>query len=316
VVASPVRPVSTEYFLTLLRAFTPADDLQSFAAEFIDGTVLPEVLHSHRIEKEGEAWRVTMRAIQQMPYRYHYKIVPIDRGRFDVVREAEEEIPVRSSVFVVPFEFEPLHLWIRGDTGARHQDRFGLLLRDAAVEYTLHMTPEPKRFWINRNDQVLGYFYEKDQNPRRALFDQGLQAEAAGQRSAAEQLYEQALALPESAEDVDTARIEIARARLLLDLGEDEEAAAALERARRSSQDAETLAVLQARLDVQVGRYLEAFQSLSRIHCPLGSPNGPDASALLAISVHALGRKEDFAAALRKARRLGVDVEALAGAAL
>jgi hypothetical protein len=314
VIASPARQVSTEYFLMLLRAFTPAEDLQSFEEEFIDGTVLPEVLLSYQIKKEGETWSVKIRATQQIPYRYHSKIVPIDRGRFDVVREAEEEIPVRSSVFVVPFEFEPPHLWIKGDTGVRHQDHLGLLLRGAAVQYTLHTTPEPQRLWINRNDQVLGFFYEEDQNPRRALFYKGLQAEAAGQRSATEPLYEQALALPESAQDVDTARIETARARLLLDLGEDEKAAEALDRARRSSRDAETLAVLQARLDVRLGRYLEAFQSLSPIRFPAGSPNTPEAGALLAISAHALGRKEDFAKALRKARRLGVDVEALAGA--
>lgn len=302
-VESSGKAVSTEDFLATLRSFTAAD-LRSFADEFIDGTVLPKVLYSYQIEDQN----LKMRIVQQMPYRFHSKIVPMDRGGFDTVRQAEEEIPVRSSVFAAPYEVEPVPVWTRIHAGANPE---GMLLQGASSEYTVLFSPAPQRAWIDRKSQVFALFFEEKTKPRSFLFEEGLRAAAAGQAGVAESCFDRALELPESPQDADTAGIEVARVRLLLDRGRDEDAAGALDRARRSSRNAESLTLLQARLDVRRGRNAEAFRALSHIVESPGSPDAAEAAALLAIAAKALGRTEESAQALRMAWRMEVDVDAL-----
>ena len=105
------------------------------------------------------------------------------------------------------------------------------------------------------------------------------------------------------------ARIESSRALLLMDLDRDEEADAAIGRARRVVRDDLRLDRMQARLDVRRGRYEKAYQLLRRGD----RRNVLDAQdyALLAVSARETGHTKEYEEALKKAKENGADVSAL-----
>jgi predicted Zn-dependent protease len=106
------------------------------------------------------------------------------------------------------------------------------------------------------------------------------------------------------------ARIELARARLFLEQGRDQEAADALDKAGRTYQDDEEFKLLQARLDVRRGDYPKAFQRL-RKGLKTGDLYSIEGYTLLAIAARETGHGEEFEKALKKARESGADVDAL-----
>lgn len=319
--------ISTEDFFSLIERITTTD-LKGFTDQFVYGTGLPEVLYSYRFEKKGESWRVRGEARQQTPNRYRYKVVKTPRGTFDVAREAVRQIDVRQSALVVPVEiavFDPKQG--KGRDGANASIRGNIFVKGESTEFSIDVEHEPKAFWLDRKAKVFGRFFDESRHPKRMLAFQGLKAAAAGKLDEAAALYERALATeeppPDSGETVYyqdvqgsrramNARIELSRARLLLEQGKDEEAEAALDKAQRVFKDDEEFKLLQARLDVRRGDYPKAFQRL-RKGFKTGDLYSSEGYVLLAIAARETGHAEEFEKALKKAREAGADVDTLAG---
>ncbi|HEY7213661.1 MAG TPA: M1 family aminopeptidase, partial [Thermoanaerobaculia bacterium] len=318
--------ISTEDFLSLIERISTTD-LKPFADEFVYGTGLPEVLYSYRFEKGDKGWLIKGEARQQTPNRYRYKAVRLAQGTYDVARETVQQLDVQQSALVVPVEiatYDPKQPKGKGKDGANSTVRGNILVKGESTEFAIDVEHEPKAFWLDRKARVFGRFFDEQRHPKRLLTFQGVKAAAAGHADEAEELYRKALETeeppPETGETVYyqdlqlarrimNARIELARARLLLDQGKEQEAEAALDRSQRFYKDDEEFQLLRSRLDVRRGDYKKAFQRLLK---GLGSLSG-EGYALLAIAAHETDHSVAFEDAAKKARENGADLTVLAG---
>jgi tetratricopeptide (TPR) repeat protein len=323
--------ISTEDFISLIERIT-ATDLQPFAEQFVYGTGLPEVLYRYRYEKQGDRWVVKGEARQQTPHRFRYKVVQPAAGRFDVTREAIQQIDVRQSTLVVPVEieiFDPEKPKGKGRDGANATIRGNIMLKGESTPFEIAVEKEPRGFWMDRRAKVFGRFFDESRNPKRVLFFQAVKTSADGKPEEAAALFDRALKTeepPPDSEDtvywqsiqwarrVMNAQIELGRARLFLDQGKDDQAEASLDRAKLLAEGDEHK-LLQARLEVRRARYDKAFRQL-RKGLTEGELGG-EGYALLAVAAHAAGHPEEYEKALKRARESGADVAALmtAGAA-
>jgi len=321
--------ISTEDFLSLIERIATTD-LKAFADEFVYGTGLPEILYSYRFEKQGDGWVVKGEARQQTPNRFRYKVVQLPKGTFDIARESVQQIDVRQSVLVVPVEiaiYDPRQAKGKGKDGANSTIRGNVLIKGESTEFAIDVEHEPKAFWLDRKAKVFGRFFDERRHPKRMLTFQGVKAVAAGKLDEADELYRKALETeeppPETGETVYyqdlqwarrvmNARIELARARLLLDQGKEHEAEEALDGSQRFYKGDEEFKVLQSRLDIRRGDYQKAFQRL-RKGLKSGDLSSSEGYALLAVAARETGHPEDFQEALKKARENGTDLTVLAG---
>jgi hypothetical protein len=325
------KDISTADLLSMIERIT-STDLTSFAGQFIYGTGLPEVLYSYRFAKkpDGKGWVVQGEARQHTTHRFRYKVVTTSGGTFDVAREAVHELDPDRSTLVVPVEvevYDPQKPKGEGKDGANGAIRGNILVKGESSPFTLEVATEPKGFWLDREARVFGLFFDEARSPKLVLFYAGLKAAYAGRSDEAVELYEKALATEEPPPDTGAVswklmqrfrrylngRIELSRCRLLIDRGQDEEAAAALGRARRGvGGDDGELALLQTRLDVRRGDYAKAFRRLRKGVSDEGDLENGEGYALLAIAARATGHAEELEKALKKARESGVDVALLA----
>jgi len=316
--------ISTEDFLSLIERITAAD-LKPFADQYVYGTGLPEVLYSYRFEKQGGRWVVKGEARQQTPHRFRYRVVQPAPGRFDVTREAVQQLDVRQSALVVPVEiaaYDPKQGKGKGPDGANATVRGNLLLKGESTAFEIPVESEPKRFWLDRRARVFGRFFDESRSPKRVLFFEAVKAVAAGRQEEARALFDRAAAAEEPAAEegayyadvqwsrrLMNAQIELGRARLLLDQGKDDEAEAALGKSARFLDDTGEFKLLQSRLAVRRGSYDKAFRQLRK------EDLGSEGYALLAVAARASGHGEDYEKALKKARERGADVATLIAAA-
>jgi len=340
--ASSGKNISTEDLFAMVEHVT-STELDDFSRQFVYGTGLPEVFYTYKFEKNGDGWVVKGQARQETPFHFRYKVVRTDRGTWDVPGEAIRRIDVQKSSLVVPVEievFDPRQNEGEGKDGANETVRGHVLLKGEATDFAIDVEHEPKAFWLDRKARVFGLFHDGMRSPKKAVYSMASRASAEERKDEAEKLFAQALDMKESAEEVkagklnalwaDThwadvqwsdiqrtrrlldARIEASRALLLMDLGKDDEADAAIGRARRVVRDDLRLDQLQARLEVRRGRYEKAYQLLHR-----GDKYellGAQEYALLAIAARETGHTEDFEKAFRKAKENGVDVTLLTAA--
>ncbi len=318
--------ISTEDFIALLERIT-STDLEPFATQFIYGTGLPEVLYDYHFEKQGTGWVVKGEARQQTPNRFHYKVVQPAAGRFDVAREAVQQIDVQRSTLVVPVEievFNPEKPKGKGKGGANATIRGNIMLKGESTAFEIAVENEPRGFWLDRRSKVFGRFFDKKLHPKRVLFFQGVKAAANNKPEDAKALFDRALGMEEPPPDTDdtvywqqiqyarrvmNAQIELGRARLLLDQGQDEQAEASLGRAEHILGDSGEFKLLRSRLEVRRGNSDKAFRQLRK---KLDDDDlDAEGYALMAVAAHAGGHTEEYERALKKARASGVDVAAL-----
>jgi len=284
---------------------------------------------------EGK-WKVQGEARQQAPYRFRYKVVKTGGG-FDVARERLDQIEVASSTLVVPVEIE-VHDPSRekgkakgkkGETVANARVRGNIVLQGEKTDIAIDLDHEPKAFWLDRHEEVFGRFFNESRTPKRVLFYQGLDAAAAGKAREAEALFGKALAaevfvgessekrfMKQAAKILD-AQIDLSRARLFLDQGQDAEAQAALDRAHRvlgayGGWVEEDLKILQSRLEMRRGVYDKAFKRLRKGLLKSGNLDSTEGYVLLAIAAQATGHKEELEEAMKQARENGADLTSLA----
>jgi hypothetical protein len=323
------RTISTADLLSLIERITTTD-LKSFSDQFIYGTGLPEVLYTYRFEQTGSGWAVKGEARQQTPHRYRYKVVKTDRGTFDIARETVQQIDIQQSKLVVPVEievFNPKRPKSKSKNGANATVRGNLLLQGESTIIAIDgLEHEPKAFWLDRNARVFGRFFDENRHPKRMLIFQGVKAAAAGKPNEAEAFYKRALETEEPPPDtgetvyyqdlqwarrIMNARIELARTRLLLDQGKEEDAEKALDRAQRFYSDSQEFKVLKARLEVRRGDYQKAFQRLRKGLLRDGEIDSTEGYVLLAIAAKATSHQTEFDEAIKEARQNGADLAAL-----
>jgi len=195
----------------------------------------------------------------------------------------------------------------------------------------LEFDETPAVFWLDRDQEVFGRFFNTDRWPRRSSYYRGLDLDAAGDADGARETFERALAadvaiVPEGWEDyfhdvnVETegerfdARIYLALVRLDLDAGRLDDARAGLELAREQikSRDrwllAESLLVLESRLELLSGDTKAAHRRLKKGVLGQRGIDTPETWALLAVSAHQVGDTEVFDRAVERAVELGVDL--------
>ena len=335
------RPVSTEDFFNLIERIT-GTNLDAFARQYVYGTGLPEVYYTYRFEPAGEGkWVVRGEARQQAPYRYRYRVVKTGRG-LDVSRERLDQIQVADSSLVVPVEIaiydvsrDPAKVnKLDGKVVPNATARGHILLRGEKTDIEIPLDQEPKDFWLDPQQAVFGRFFNESHNPKRVLFHQGMDAAAAGRAGDAEALFTRALA---AEVEVTTnpmasllrdegqirrqgklldALIELNRARLFLDQGDDAQAQPAFDRARKalapySSWFQEDLKVIESRLDIRRGDYDKAFKRLNKGLLRRGTLDSTESFILLAIAAQATGHTAELKEATEAAKENGADLALL-----
>jgi len=326
--ANAGRTLSTEELLALIGQVTGTDP-SAFAAQFIYGTGMPEVYYNYRFERAPKGgWIVKGEARQQSTSRPAYRLVKNERGAFDLRREGVERASVADSVLAVPADiaiFDPA--LAKGspakDPPANAMFKGTILLRGERTEFAIPVEQEPKGFSLDRLSEVFGSFYDETRHPKRVALYQGISAAATGRAAEAEALFAKALAaadepmprdmpwaMIQSAHRVLNAQIEIARARLYVELGRDQEARSTLDRAGILS-DSEEFLLLESRLDLRAGDLDKVFRRLDREVLDKRRIDSLEGVMLLAVAAHTTGHAEPFEQAARKARDRGADLSLL-----
>jgi tetratricopeptide (TPR) repeat protein len=216
-----------------------------------------------------------------------------------------------------------------GIYGANRVVQGNIRLQGESTEFAIDVPHEPKKFWLDRDHRVFGSFLSQERHPKLFLLLQGHKAATSGDPDAAAALYEQALKVKEPPPDDGRTvyyenlkrqerwldgQIELSRARLFLDRGDEAAADSALDRAQRAlGDDNETIRVLRARLEVRRGDYERAYKRLRKGVIASETLDTSEAYVLLAIAAQKTGNTEDFAKALKWAKETGADLAALGG---
>jgi hypothetical protein len=324
------RTISTEDLFSLIETVT-STDLDPFTAQYVYGTGLPEVLYRAGFEKTADGWLVKGTARQQTPHRFRYKVVPTERGTFDVVRTAARQVDVATSTIVVPVTIAVYNPGAgrAGKDGANGAVKGNIVLKGETTEFAINVKYEPKRLWLDKDRRVFALFLNEARNPKWFQYLQGQTAAVAGDPAAAAAFYDKALAAKEpppddgrtvTYEDLKSqerrlnAWIELSRARLHLDHGDEAAAAAAIGRAQRTlGEDDPMVRVLRARLEIRRGDYEKAYRRLRKGILAYEALDTSEAYVLLAVAAQKSGHADDFLRALKWARDTGADVSVLTG---
>ena len=324
--------ISTEDLFAMIGKVASAD-LQPFADQYVYGTGLPEVYYDFKFEKNGagDGWLVKGTARQHTPHRFRYKVVATDTGSFDVVRQAAGQVDVKTSALVIPVTVAVVDPkgGKKGLYGANAAVKGNLLLKGETADFEIPVPYEPKKFWLDKDHRVFGYFLSEERHPKWFFLLQGEKAVAAGELDKAAALFERALAAKEPPPDDGrtvyydslkwqertlNGRIELSRARLFLDRGDEAKAEESLGKAGRAlGDDDDTLQVLRARLEIRRGDFEKAFRRLRKGVLGTEDLDTSEAYALLAIAAQKAGHADDLAKALKRAKETGADVAVLSG---
>lgn len=323
------RTISTEDLFSMIETVT-STDLAPFAAQYVYGTGLPEVLYSARFEKTADGWLVKGTARQQTTQRMRYKVVPTQQG-FDVVLKAAQQVDIEASTVVVPVTigiYDPGAGKV-GRDGTNGAVKGNIVLKGETTEFEIDVKHEPRRLWLDKDRRVFASFLDESRHPKWFNYLQGQTAALAGDSAAASAFYDKALAAKEPPPDNRrsvtyddlkrrerqlNAWIELSRARLQLDQGDENSAAAAIGRAQRTlGEDHTTVRVLRARLEIRQGDYEKAYRRLRKGVITSETLETSEAYVLLAVAAQKSGHADDFLRALKRARDTGADVSLLTG---
>ena len=324
------RTISTEDLFSVIETVT-STDLDPFTAQYVYGTGLPEVLYTARFEKTADGWRVKGTARQQTTHRMRYKVVPTQRGTFDVVLTAAQQVDVTTSTVVVPVTigvYDP-GAGKAGRDGTNGAVKGNIVLKGETTEFEIDVKHEPRRLWLDKEKRVFASFLDESRHPKWFNYLQGQTAALAGDSAAAAAFYDKALAAKEPPPDDRrtvtyddlkrrerqlNAWIELSRARLHLDQGDEAAAEASIGRAQRTlGDDHTTVRVLRARLEIRQGDYEKAYRRLRKGVIASETLATSEAYVLLAVAAQKSGHADDFLRALKWARDTGADVSVLTG---
>jgi hypothetical protein len=323
------RVISTDDFLGGIAQLS-GTDLSWFRHQYVLGTGLPEIYYTYDLEETDDGWAVVGEATQQTPYLHRYEVVTTASGSLDVRRRAEARLDVSDSVLVVPFQVGLTGEPAMAD-GRRSMLKGRIMVTGESSPFRLETEKTPAVFWLDRDTEVFGRFFNTDRWPRRTAYYRGLDLEAAGDADGARAAFEQALEaevaliptawesyfrpvdIEEEGEGLD-ARIRLALTRLHLDAGRlnlaetEFELAGELVKRQDRWRLADDLLILESRLDLLSGDARSAFRRLKKGVLGKRSIETPETWALFAIAADATGNTEELDLALERATDLGVDL--------
>lgn len=339
------RVISTELFLDAIERLSGVE-LEGFAGQFIYGTGLPEVYYDYGFaQAEGGKWKITGTARQSAPYRFRYRVVVEEGGKFDVQRERIELARIADSALIVPVQiavYDPAKPAEKKAKKAQAREignsllQGHVLLKGESTPLSFEVDHEPREIWLDRREEVFGRFFNQRRHPKRMLLYQAIDRAAEDQRDEAQKLATQALTaeifagpsyedspkpddLKASGRLLD-GRVQLLLTRLHLDGGRDGEARAALAQARELLQPGQRpwwkgeIDLLDARLALHEGDFERAYRLLRKGVLKRGTIAGAEGSVLLAIAARATGHPEEEKKAIEEAKDGGAEVGVLLAA--
>ena len=320
-------------------------DLEGFARRFIYGTGLPEIHFDYTLgPRQGEKWPVALRARQQAPYRFRYRIVAGRDGRLEVARERQLQMEVDDTTFAVPFQVPIDAPWPadvplpqarkRGAPPQRPRLDGRLTLQGARSELALELDQRPLGILLDPRHEVFALFFDLGRSPKRAALRDAVAAAAAGERAAARSLYaevfpakvrlpvdfapeEERADLEREGRGLDAlahlglARLAVEEGDLVTARGEIVAARQGLERGQRTAIEGEA-SLIEARVELASMDAPAAFRRLKRLVVGRETVDATEGWLLLAIAAQETGQRETLDQALEVARRRGVDLGPLA----
>ncbi len=333
------RTLSTREFFDLIERITETD-LEAFVSRFVEGTGLPEVYYTYKYQQDGEGkWRVQGEARIDTPYRFRYRAVSSAQG-FDVTRERQDTIrDLEKLALIVPVQvsfYDPAH----DESKKKNREspepnallKGRMVLRGERVPIDIPLDFEPRRFWLDRDSRVYGRFFDESRRPKRTLCYHGEDQAAAGRLDEAVRLLTEAQSAEVWVGDPDDkpsnsdlkaesrqfdSRIQLALARIALDRGQDAEAQAALDKAKKvlnlvtGGWADEDIRVIESRLDLRRGDYDRAFKRLNKALLKREDSDNAESFVLLAIAAQKTGHTEEFQKAKDAVKEAGSDLSAL-----
>ena len=123
-------------------------------------------------------------------YRYRYRAVKLADGRFDVRRDVVEQAEAGKFALVVPFRIALKDPSAVAPTRKeqRRVESLGYnailsgftLLTGEVTEFVVPSEYEPTKVWLDQDAIVFGIFSDESRSPKRTLYNEGLDALAAG----------------------------------------------------------------------------------------------------------------------------------------
>jgi hypothetical protein len=312
--------ISTREFFDLIEKIT-GTNLDPFVSRFVEGTGLPEVYYTYKYQKEGEGkWRVQGEARIETPYRFRYRAVAAGGG-FDITRERLDTIrDLAGLALIVPVQvafYDPARdeaKWKKSsEPNAVLKGR--MVFRGERIPIDIPIDFEPRHFWLDRDKRVYGRFFDESLRPKRTLCYHGEDQAAAGRLDEAVRLFTQAQTAEVWNGDPDDkpsnsdlriesrefdSRIQLGLARIALDRGQDAEAQAALDRAKKTLSSVtggwaeEDIRVIESRLDLRRGDYDRAFKRLNKALLKREDSDTTESYVLLAIAAQKTGHADEL----------------------
>jgi len=351
------KVVTTESFIEGVERMSGLD-LQGFAQQYVYGTGVPLVYYDYRFELDeaGNGWRVVGEAHRFLETRYTPRLERRPDGSWDLVRESVPDERSETTALVVPFELVSkageldTALAYSGDHRTVQTSR--LMLKGSSKQFEIDSPFEPDEFALDPRGEILARFYSARTSPKRYGRYRGQDLIAKGRYAEAEEVLLDALTrppgklneaalLPWLRDDVtdcsrEDAAIQLALARLYIDLDRDDEAQARMQAVDALLvDDGDTYRMerdtVWARLSLRSGQYDEAYRRLKktmRLAAPEREPLRwqarllrlrlkserqamTDAYALLAVASRETGNLDDYEWAMAGARERGVDLTGL-----
>jgi tetratricopeptide (TPR) repeat protein len=339
--------IDSRDFITILEK-TSGSELQWFADQYIFNTGLPEVYYDYEFTAaEDGKWKVSGSAKQQTPYRYTYSVERLSDGRLDVRRATVDQMDVSDSALTVPVRiavYNPIgkrpasdkKKGKKGGSSAREPVSNAsidgrMMIRGKQHDFEFEVGYQPMEMWFDPKREVFGRFFSENDIPKRVMYYKGLDAVAAGNLEEGAEFFRRAL--EESAKGIDSpsvvadainerrersldVRIRAQLAWLHMDRGDIDQAAQHLELLRKERKRAYFMAdsylrIGEGRLKLLQGDAEGAYARLSKNNRKRIWFVRPSGYALLAIAAKQTGNDKVYDAAMKKARRRGIDVKLL-----
>jgi tetratricopeptide (TPR) repeat protein len=351
------KVITTENFIEAVERMSGLD-LQGFAQQYVYGTGIPLVYYDYRFEPDetGDGWRVIGEAHRFHERRYTPRLERRADGSWDVVRDPVTDEFAETTALVVPFELISTVSELEDDFvysgNHRTMQTSQMMLKGRTRQFEIESRFEPEQFALDPLGEILARFFSARTSPKRYARYRGQDLIARGRYREAESVLLDALnrppgklretpVLPWLKDPVvdcnrEDAAIQLALARMYIDLDRDDEAEERMEEVDRlllEDGDAYRMErdTVWARLNLRSGQYDEAYQRLKktmRLAAPERQPLRwqarllrlrlkserqamTDAYALLAIASRETGHVEDYEWAMAGARERGVDLTGL-----
>ena len=335
------RTIDTPTFVRALEHMSGVS-LDAFAAQYIDGTDIPDVYYRYRSEPaaSGNGWIIQGEAHRLGGRRPRITIGRNGEGQWTIERESivTSDEPVLK--IAIPFQVvvTPPHQVKPNQPGQVQSARgFGgrLAVTGRTTPFRISVPEKPERLEFDQLGEVLALFHDGNTTPKRTLRMEATDLADAGDREGSMRLLQSALESPVYSERAlewmtperrkglrldelgraEDARIHAMSARLLIAGGDLEGAERAISAAEglldkvRGRAGREELLVLRGKIDLARSDAESAYQRLK-----VGLERwsfGAEGFGVLAVAAHEAGHARAAERAIRRAESLGVDVRAL-----